>query len=210
MRRKFREAATGTRIGCIVFGAFCLILGAITHRFRGDIRFQDELSTPLGCSLLGGVALGTMGSLVLWNRAEARRPFLWAVLATGVVDVAVIVAAVRGGWLGGTAFRPPMLVQLLVYAPGLLCLVAVPLAIYRWLAARSASAAALVYLAIVAAFSAVSVPVEENFIARGVYVFGRGYSVQWDVAWGAAQFAFALAVYRVLVARRRRIGEPRS
>jgi hypothetical protein len=85
--------------------------------------------------------------------------------------------------------------QLLVYGPAVLGFVALPLAIFRWLRKKSPTTAMLTYWAIVALFSIGSGFAEKSFLATGTYVFGRGYSVAWDVAWGAAQYAFALGLY---------------
>jgi hypothetical protein len=185
----------------LVFGVCAVAVGMVTRRFRGDIGFQDWLATPVGVGASGALALATLVSFVLWNVASDKRALLFAVLSVTVANAALLGLAVRVGWLAGTAFRPPLWQQALAYGPGLLCFLAVPLAIHRWIAMRSRWGAALVYFAIVAAVSAASVPVERGFLARGEYVFGGSYNMAWDIAWGAAQFLIGLALYLMLEAR---------
>jgi hypothetical protein len=79
-----------------------------------------------------------------------------------------------------------------------------PLAMYHRVSRVSEGWAQVTYLALVAAFSLASIPVLQVFLARGIFVFGGGYSVAWDVTWGATQYLVALILYRWIVSIRRK------
>ena len=183
------------------FYVSCLVAGSVMSRFRGDEQFQDTLATPLGTLALCVLATVTIASLLAWNHARPNRPFSIALLVTTALNLAALLMVVQVGWLSGTAFRSPLAQQLLVYGPGFVAFTGVPLGIYRWVAARSRVLALLVYGGWVLAVSVATVPTLHTFLARGVYVFGHGYDMAWDVGWGIAQYAIALALYEVLARR---------
>jgi hypothetical protein len=41
-----------------------------------------------------------------------------------------------------------------------------------------------------------TIPVERDFLARGVYVFRGGYDMTWDIGWGVAQYIVAFVLAR--------------
>jgi hypothetical protein len=181
---------------------------AIVPRFRADAATQDFLARPLGMLVAAAIAGSTLVTLVVWNWPQEHRALLWAVIVTSVLDMALLLLAERLRWLGGLAVRPGVGLQIMVYGPGFIAFVAIPLGLYRWIARRSAKAALLVYLGIVVAISVASVPVEEEWLRSGIYAFDGGYSIAWDVTWGVAQFLFALALYHGLQLRHTRLGAP--
>jgi hypothetical protein len=158
----------------IAFAGVMIVLFSIIHRYREDSDTQRFLAGPVGLPIAVAVAIATVATLVWWNWSEERRPFLWAVLITSALNSAGLVHATRAGWVSGIAFAPALSIQLLIVGPGFVGFLAVPLGIYRWLGRRSNAKALIIYLAIVAAISIVSFPVEEDWVRRGVYVMDRG------------------------------------
>jgi hypothetical protein len=180
------------------FVIVAILLWALVPRFRADTAVQDALATPLGLLVSLVLAAATIGTLILWNWPVDRRPFLWAILVTTALDTLLLVLAEREHWLGGTVVRPSTFLLVTIYGAAFVAFTAVPLGVYRRIAAASPRAAVAVYLVIVIALSAASVPVLEDWLQRGIYVFDRGYSIAWDVTWGAVQWLFALGLYEVL------------
>ena len=91
---------------------------------------------------------------------EPSRNWRALLIASGVttaLNLGVLMVADSVGWLGGIAFRPSVAERTLIYGPAILCFIALPLAIYRWLRAMSECVAVVTYLAMVAAFSLVSI-----------------------------------------------------
>jgi hypothetical protein len=165
---------------------------------RSDASLQHQLATPLWTILVIIFDVLTLSALLIWGWSGRRRPWLWAVLVTSVLNIATLVLATRVGWLGGTAFRPAPAQQLLVYGVDFVWFVAVPLAGYRWLALRLPTVALLAYPGWVALFSLATIPVEQGLLASGTYVFGHGYSIPTDILWGVLMCGVALGVFLVL------------
>lgn len=184
------------------FAIVAIALWWLVPRFRADTAVQDSLATPGGLVLSAILATATVGTLVLWNWPAERRPFLWAVLVTTVLDTVLVVIAEQLHWLGGTVVRPNTLLEVMIYGAAFVAFAGVPLGIYRWISGFSKIAALAVYIGIVIALSAASVPVLKDWLQRGIYVFDHGYSIAWDVAWGAAQWLVALGLYEALRLRR--------
>jgi hypothetical protein len=189
----------------LAFVALVIVWRQLMPRFRWDTRLQDLMAPPVGLAATALLAALTLTCLALWNRGPDRRPLLWSVLVTAVFNCVLIALADRRGWIAGIAFRAPLPLELLVYGSGLVCLAALPLAVYRWLyRRRSPRAALLSYGVWVLLFSLGSIPLVNGMLEHGVYVFGGGYNLGWDVAWGVAQYALALAALHAFERRRRR------
>jgi hypothetical protein len=122
---------------------------------------------------------------------------LVAATAITIANLLVLTWVTRQGWLAGTAFHKPLGARLLVYGALNQALVIAPLACYQWLANRSKRASLAVYLGSILVFSLGSIPILNQFLARGIFVFNGPYSVAWDVAWGAAQYLAALGLCEI-------------
>jgi hypothetical protein len=131
-------------------------------------------------------------------RAHWRATVVAAASIT-LANVLVLVWVTQQGWLGGTAFPKPLGMRLVVYGTMNWLFVMMPLAAYDRVCRWSKCWALIIYLALVTTFSLVSIPVLHVFLARGIFTFGGGYTVAWDVTWGAAQYLLALALYRCIV-----------
>jgi len=191
-------ANTSLRIPRVAFVLAMLVLTAVAPRFRESTSLQDFMAGPPGLFVAVFIAASTVGTLIWWNWSRERRPFVVAVLVTSVLETGPLFYGQHVGWLGGIAFRSSVALQLLIYGPALIGVLAVPLGVYRWIAGRSRKGALIVFFAIVAAVSIASVPVEQDWLKRGVYAFDNGYSIAADVFWGAAQYLFGLGLYELL------------
>jgi hypothetical protein len=173
-------------------------ISILTNRMRGDIGLQHQLTTLVWTAILVIFDLLTLSALLVWGWSGKRRPWLWAVIVTSVIDIIMLLLATSVGWLGGTAFRPSPSLQLLVYGVDFIWIVAVPLAGYRWLALRFPAVALLAYTGWVVFFSVATVPVERGLLAAGIYVFGYGYTMTTDILWGVLMYGVALGLLLLL------------
>lgn len=190
------------RVLVVLIGLGAVGISTLTNRTRGDVGLQNQLASPLWMSILLLFDVLTLSALLLWGWSGRRRPWLWAVIVTSVLNIALLLLATRVGWLGGTAFRPSPALQLLVYGVDFVWFVAVPLAGYRWLALRLPAVALLAYTGWVVFFSVATIPVEQGLLAAGIYVFGHGYTMITDILWGVLMSAVALGLFLLQDARR--------
>jgi succinate dehydrogenase hydrophobic anchor subunit len=169
-------------------------ISILTNRMRSDIDLQNQLATPVWTTILVIFDLLTLSALLVWGWSGKRRPWLWAVIITSVINITMLLLATSAGWLGGTAFHPSPSLQLLVYGVDFVWFVAVPLAGYRWLALRFPGVALVAYTGWVVFFSVATVPVERGLLAAGVYIFGHGYTMTTDILWGVLMYGIALGL----------------
>ena len=193
---------------CLAFAVSGLVSSACVSWFCRDVEFQSFIERPFGTSLAIAWAGFVVASIVNLPAEKQRLLLPAAVGATVLADLVLLTLAVTAGWLGGTAFRLPVPLLALVYGPAIAWYVALPLATYAFIEDVSTRWAAGAYVAMVLVFSGVSLVVLRRLLMDGTFVFARGYSLALDAAWGLAQYAFGLAIYRGMlskftVARRR-------
>jgi succinate dehydrogenase hydrophobic anchor subunit len=173
-------------------------ISILTNRMRSDIDLQNQLATPVWTTILVIFDLLTLSAVLVWGWSGKRRPWLWAVIITSVINITMLLLATSADWLGGTAFHPSPSLQLLVYGVDFVWFVAVPLAGYRWLALRFPGVALVAYTGWVVFFSVATVPVERGLLAAGVYIFGHGYTMTTDILWGVLMYGIALGLLLLL------------
>ena len=186
------------KVFVVLIGLGAVGISILTNRLRSDVGLQNQLATPFWTTILLIFDVLTLSALFLWGWSGKRRPWLWAVIVTSVLNTAILLLATSVGWLGGTAFRPSPSLQLLVYGADFVWFVAVPLAGYRWLALRFPTVALLAYTGWVAFFSLATIPVEQGLFAAGIYVFGHGYTMTTDILWGVLMSGVALGLLLLL------------
>ncbi len=133
------------------------------------------------------------------HQHEARQVPNWqailvASIAITIANLFVLTWVTQQGWLAGSAFPKPLGLRLLIYGALNLVFVITPLALHQWLRVRSRTLSLTVYLGIILAFSLGSIPVLNQFLADGIFVFNGPYSVIWDVTWGVVQYLLALGL----------------
>ena len=186
------------KVFVVLIGLGAVGISILTNRLRSDVGLQNQLATPVWTTVLLIFDVLTLSALFLWGWSGKRRPWLWAVIVTSVLNTAILLLATSVGWLGGTAFRPSPALQLLVYGVDFVWFVAAPLAGYRWLALRFPTVALLAYAGWVAFFSLATIPVEQGLFAAGIYVFGHGYTMTTDILWGVLMSGVALGLLLLL------------
>jgi hypothetical protein len=103
------------KVFVVLIGLGAVGISLLTNRMRSDVGLQNQLATPGWTTIVLLFDVLTLSALLVWGWSGTRRPWLWAVLVTSVLNLATLLLATRVGWLGGTAFRPSPALQLLVY-----------------------------------------------------------------------------------------------
>src|SRR5262249_10311244 len=148
------------------------------------LDLQSSLGSPAGVVLMSLFAALFATALMRWSRGDRERQLALGSAGAGTALTLVLLIVIhRDRWLGGTAFRAPLALQLFVYAPHIYAAALLPLALYRLLA-RWPVVALGAYFAWIALFSWATVPVERGFVANGVYAFQADYTMREDVLWG--------------------------
>jgi hypothetical protein len=209
-RRNARHMSSANRHGpprARLAAAGVVALGAagmeLTRRLRTDFSLQQWFSEALGGVVLTMLVVTMVVALASFATDNERRAFSVASFCGGAASASVLIVADQLDWLSGTAFEPPLWIQLGVYGLGMVGWCALGLALYRIVAARRKLLGVFVYVVFVALFTIVGVLVVRAFVDDGTYVMANGYTVAWDAGWGVAMFAVTLAVYELL----RRVGD---
>jgi hypothetical protein len=183
-----------------------LIVGFIAEGLTRHPPFLHQLlGHPLAAAAFAALLIVTLGSLILWSRQAGyteRRTFVAAIITAAALGGLFAVLAIALGWWSGPAFNMPALAFGLVVCLGATAYFATLLQPQRWLVARRLWWAQLVYiLGLLVLLAVVTVLGDEMYLAKGTFVFGRGYTVWHDALYGVIVFSAPFLLYQVFIPR---------
>jgi hypothetical protein len=185
--------------GCALSASVGFVVGEVlTNRIRVDVAAQRLVERPAVMVAVVALVAATVSAMICWARRSPsvdRWAYLTAVLVTGGLAAGFQAAAAAVGWFSGTAFKPPLAIQALVYGLSLTGSVALVLGGYRLGAARRKRLALTAYAGLLVVAVTITVVADRALLDSGVYRFERGYTIATDVCYGIALYLLPLLLY---------------
>jgi hypothetical protein len=195
------DGVTYRLLAALAFGGLLLGAAAGSQMVLSPPSIQQLVQEPMGSALVVLLAGVTVASLLAWGRESGhpdRRAGV-AAITFGMIAVTIVnVIAPAAGLWGGPVFDGPLVPLALLTGLKSALYIGLALALFRWLARRSAVLAGAVCALILAALIPVTVLADEAVLRSGVLTFGAGYTVWHDVLLGEAFFALPILAFLVL------------